>query len=110
MDSHLRVELWKTTRLLDNGSINTNDMFNTMARWIAPVNPAEPEKSTVIEEKELVFDRMGNGYNYEAAEVMDCLRKGQLQSDIVPHAETLAVMKTMDTIRKQWGLTYPMEK
>lgn len=61
-------------------------------------------------EQEFSFGRVGNGYNFEAAEVMDCLRKGQLQSDIVPHAETLAVMKTMDTIRKQWGLVYPMEK
>jgi predicted dehydrogenase len=50
-----------------------------------------------------------NGYNYEAAEVMACLRAGKLESDIMPLDETLAIMKTMDQLRAQWGLKYPME-
>jgi predicted dehydrogenase len=49
----------------------------------------------------------GNGYQYEAAEVMACIREGKLQSDIMPLKETLSVMRTMDRIRKLWGLTYP---
>ena len=52
----------------------------------------------------------GNGYNYEAAEVMRCLQAGKLESDIMPLDETLAIMKTMDQIRAQWGLEYPMER
>lgn len=51
----------------------------------------------------------GNGYNYEAAEAMRCLREGKLESDIMPLDETLAIMHTMDTIRAQWGLKYPGE-
>ena len=51
----------------------------------------------------------GNGYNYEAAEVGNCLRAGKLESDIIPLDETLAVMETLDAIRAQWGLRYPME-
>jgi predicted dehydrogenase len=51
----------------------------------------------------------GNGYNYQAAEVMRCLQAGKLESDIMPLDETLAIMKTMDQIRVQWGLKYPME-
>lgn len=51
----------------------------------------------------------GNGYNYEAAEVMRCLRAGELESPIMPLNETLAIMRTMDEIRAQWGLRYPME-
>jgi dihydrodiol dehydrogenase / D-xylose 1-dehydrogenase (NADP) len=51
----------------------------------------------------------GNGYNYEAAEVMCCLREGKLESKIMPLDETLSVMKTLDQIRAQWGLRYPME-
>jgi predicted dehydrogenase len=50
-----------------------------------------------------------NGYNYEALEVSQCLRDGKLESDIMPLDETLAIMKTLDTIRSQWGLKYPME-
>ncbi|HEU5089408.1 MAG TPA: Gfo/Idh/MocA family oxidoreductase [Roseiflexaceae bacterium] len=51
----------------------------------------------------------GNGYNYEAAEVGRCLRAGLLESPSMTHAETLQVMDTMDKLREQWGLRYPME-
>ena len=51
----------------------------------------------------------GNGYNYEAAEVHACLRAGKLESDLMPLDETLAIMQTMDRIRTQWGMRYPME-
>jgi hypothetical protein len=55
------------------------------------------------------FPLEGNGYNYEAAEVMDCLWRGKPESDVMPLDETLAIMKTMDQIRMQWNLKYPME-
>jgi dihydrodiol dehydrogenase / D-xylose 1-dehydrogenase (NADP) len=51
----------------------------------------------------------GNGYNFEAAEVNERLRAGKLESDVMPLDETLAIMQTLDTIRAQWGLKYPME-
>lgn len=51
----------------------------------------------------------GNGYNFEAAEVMSCLRAGKLESDLMPLDESLAIMKLLDQIRAQWGLRYPME-
>jgi len=51
----------------------------------------------------------GNGYNYQAQEVMQCLRTKKLESDIMSLNETLSIMKTMDEIRAQWGLKYPME-
>jgi predicted dehydrogenase len=51
----------------------------------------------------------GNGYNYEAAEVARCLREGRTESDTMPLDETLSIMKTMDAIRAQWNLKYPME-
>ena len=51
----------------------------------------------------------GNGYNYEATEVMNYLRAGKLESDLMPLDETLSIMRTLDAIRAQWGLRYPME-
>lgn len=53
--------------------------------------------------------RVGNGYNYEAEEVGRCLKAGKLESETMPLDETRAIMATMDTIRAQWGLKYPME-
>ena len=51
----------------------------------------------------------GQGMNYEAQEVGDCLRAGQTESAVIPLDETLSILKTMDTLRAQWGLKYPME-
>jgi len=63
-----------------------------------------PEADEVIE---LPF--VGNGYNYEAAEVMACIRAGKMESAVMPLGETLHLMETLDAIRAQWGLKYPME-
>ncbi len=51
----------------------------------------------------------GNGYHYQAAEVMSCLADGRTESDRMPLDETVGVMRTLDRIREQWGLRYPME-
>lgn len=55
------------------------------------------------------FPLTGNGYEYEAQEVMDCLRSGKLESTLMPIDESLTIMETLDAIRAQWGLKYPME-
>ena len=51
-----------------------------------------------------------NGMNYEALEVNDCLREGRIESEVMSHTRTLEIMKTLDRIRAQWGLKYPMEE
>lgn len=51
----------------------------------------------------------GNGYEYEAEEVMQCMREGRQESSVIPLDETIAMMETMDAIRAQWGLKYPFE-
>ncbi len=44
------------------------------------------------------------GYEYEALAVMDCIRAGEIECEIMPLNETLAIMRTMDTMRAQWKL------
>lgn len=51
----------------------------------------------------------GNGYDYEAEHVGECIRAGLLESPRVPHAKSREIMATMDVIRGQWGLRYPFE-
>ncbi|KYH30303.1 MULTISPECIES: Gfo/Idh/MocA family protein [Clostridium] len=51
----------------------------------------------------------GNGYNYEAEEVINCLRNGKIESEIMPLDESLSIIKVMDELRRQWGLRYPTE-
>lgn len=75
--------------------------------WIRIPHPFwQPDRFTLNidgKEKERTFERLGNGYCWEAQEVMTCLRKNRLESNVMPHAKTLGVMQTMDRIQAQWG-------
>lgn len=51
-----------------------------------------------------------HGWNFEAAEVGRCLRAGLLESPTMPLDESVAIMRTLDEIRRQIGLRYPFER
>jgi predicted dehydrogenase len=42
----------------------------------------------------------GNGYNYEADEVRDCIARGAVESEIMPLRDSIAVAEASDAIRK----------
>jgi len=50
-----------------------------------------------------------NGYEFEAEEVMRCIRAGKTESDLVPLSESIAVLEIMDECRRQWGFRYDFE-
>lgn len=50
-----------------------------------------------------------SGYEYEVTAALKAIDDGKLECTEMPHAETIRMMEIMDTIRKQWGLKYPME-
>jgi predicted dehydrogenase len=50
-----------------------------------------------------------NGFEGEIVETMRCVRAGLAQSDVLPHAETLATLAWMDQLRAQLGVCYPFE-
>ncbi len=49
---------------------------------------------------------IGQGYGNEIAEVGRCLREGLRESPLVPHAQTLTLMRQMDDVRRQVGVTF----
>ena len=51
----------------------------------------------------------GNGYQFEAAHVMRCLRQDRRESPIMPLDESRALLATADALRAEWGVTYPGE-
>ena len=73
-----------------------------------------PESMTISrpgeEDESVEAPVSGNGFDYEAVEVMRCLEAGKTESEIMPLDETVSVMKTMDSIRAAWGLKYPGEE
>lgn len=52
---------------------------------------------------------MVNGYEYQVLECKRCLEEGLLESPMMPHDETLSIMRQMDSLRKEWGVRYPMD-
>ena len=48
----------------------------------------------------------GNGYNYEAHEVVKCLKAGQIESTKMPLQDTLMTLKITDGIRLEEGFLY----
>jgi predicted dehydrogenase len=55
------------------------------------------------------FPYEGSGKQFEAAEVARCVTAGETESQVIPLADSLAILRAMDAARAQWGLKYPME-
>jgi len=53
--------------------------------------------------------REDENFTFEIDHAMDCIRSKQIESNILPHAKTLNIMRTMDILREQWGLIYDNE-
>ena len=49
---------------------------------------------------------LGAGLGNEAAHVQECLHAGRLESPLVPHAQTLTLIRQMDEVRRQIGVSY----
>ena len=52
---------------------------------------------------------VGSGHQYEAEEVVRCLKMGKLESDLMPLDDTIEIIRIMDQIRAQLDIRYPHE-
>ena len=52
---------------------------------------------------------MVTGYEYQVIESRRCIEAGLLESPMMPHEETVSIMRQMDGLRKEWGVRYPMD-
>jgi predicted dehydrogenase len=84
----------------DRGRLDLGEAFHhpTEALWV------EDGQTHVVREEVL-----GTGLAHEAAEVMRCLRNGEIESPLVPLDDSLAIMRLMDRIRGLIGLRYPAD-
>jgi predicted dehydrogenase len=79
-------------------------------RMHGPTTQVEYYPGIVDTREILSFEKAkGNGYEYEAQHVGECLQKGLLESPVLTHAKTLLMMETLDIIRKQTGIVYPAD-
>ncbi len=76
--------------------------------WYKPVRMTLFQEGKEPEEIQMPLNGY-NGYEWEAMEVMNCIKAGKTESDIMPLDETISIMETMDTVREQWGHKFPFE-
>ena len=103
---------------LQAGTLCLNDrqgIINGTEGYIRVDNINCPELVEVYRNYELVAryekpEDMVNGYEYQVMEARRCIEAGLLESPMMPHEETLSIMKQMDGLRKEWGVVYPMDK
>ena len=58
------------------------------------------------ETKTYLYPHLCNGFEYEIKEVVNCIHHGFLQSEKVPHTQSLIVSKLMDEILHDAGIDY----
>ena len=54
-------------------------------------------------------DAPHQGLAHEAAHAMERIRGGHLESDVIPLATSVAIMETLDELRRQVGVVYPAD-
>lgn len=88
----------------DRGTLHLPAQFHhpAYAEWV-------PQGGTP-ERVEGVEPLLGTGLGNEAAEVGRCLRAGLRESPLVPHAQTLTLMRQMDEVRRQVGVRYAADR
>lgn len=102
---------------LQSGCLTLNDRQGIISGtdgYIRVDNVNCPELIEVWRNYELVerIERpadMVNGYEYQVLECKRCLERGLLESPMMPHAETISIMRQMDALRQEWGVKYPWE-
>ncbi|MEV7385978.1 Gfo/Idh/MocA family oxidoreductase [Streptomyces sp. NPDC091215] len=86
------------------GRIDIPDGFFHPERFVLHRDGRDPEEFVMDP-----ADGPRNTLRHEAREVMRALRAGEKESPLVPLDGTLAVMRTLDTLRGQIGVRYPGE-
>ena len=59
--------------------------------------------------KEIAPPKQINGYEYQLIACRDAILNKKTECSEMPHAETIEIMKQMDTLRALWNIKYPFE-
>ena len=103
---------------LQSGALCLNDrqgIISGTEGYIKVDNINCPEVVEVYRNYELVErytkdDDMVNGYEYQVIECRRCINEKLMESPMMPHEETISIMKQMDDLRKEWGVRYPYDE
>jgi predicted dehydrogenase len=98
-------------RDIGTGHVSNGRVLGTLGWVDVPTDVFCPQEYAVhkpgVESRSVHREREGNGYIEEAAEATRCVREGRTESELMPLADTLGVMKIIDAVYGQVGLSYP---
>ena len=94
LSSTLRLTTPKNATIVGTEGCIQVEHFWSATKMLIEIKGQEPEAI------ELPIE--GNGYNYQAQEVMNCINEGKLESDVISLDESLSIMQTIDKIRENW--------
>jgi predicted dehydrogenase len=110
---HASMASWSSRRAeiaTDRGRLVLEDFHHPTSATYTQTAPGgtndltEPAQPRSIEGTEPVI---GRGYGNEVVEFQRCLAEGLLESPLVPHAQTVTILRQMDDLRAQVGVRYP---
>lgn len=86
--------------------------------YIAVQNVINPQRITIYganrgsydAKQEIIPPAQITGFEYEVLACLRAIAEGRTECPEMPHAETLAVMRQADEIRRQFGIIYPFER
>jgi predicted dehydrogenase len=94
LTSSFEMNLDNEARLYgEGGFLKLHSMFHIPTRLSLRTNDGR--------ETEIPVNLVGNGYNYEAAEVMDCLDNGLIESPGMPLAFSIELMGVLDEVSRK---------
>ena len=120
MDMHESISLSFADGRMANlqaGALCLNDrqgIISGTEGYIRVDNINCPEVVEVYRNYELVQrftkdENMINCYEYQVLEARSIIEAGLTESPMMPHQETISIMRQMDDLRKEWGVVYPMD-
>ena len=77
----------------EGGYLKLHEMFNRPTRLTLRTNDGR--------ETDIETNHTGNGYNYEATEVMECLDKGLIESPALSHTFSIELMEVLDEVGRK---------
>jgi predicted dehydrogenase len=79
-------------------------------RFHGPTTDLEYYPDIVDSRQAIHFEKAkGNGYEYEAQHVTDCIKKGLTESPLRSYADTILLMETLDEIRRIAAIKYSID-
>ena len=106
-----RMAVMQTTAFCAN---DRQGVISGTGGYIVVDNINNPQTAEVYSADHILVERFEcepqiTGYEYEVIESLKAMRCGAVETEFMPHAETLRIMRLLDSLRAEWGVKYPMD-